>query len=559
VGEGDTQALTVSALLIKRLGDDRPAIRFEEQTWSWDQHVHASADRAALLSSWRREGPFHVGVLLDNVPEFSFLLGAAALNDAVVVGINPTRRGTELARDITATHCQLIVTDEKYRPLLDGLTVGIGPDRMVTIDGPEWLAALATVGDSPVPVDRTVDESQLLMLIFTSGTSGEPKAVRVTHRKIAGPGMAMIERGINAEDVTYISMPMFHSGCIMQAWSSSLAAGATMVLRRRFSASGFLPDVRRYGVTFFHYVGKPLAYILATPEQPDDADNTLRVAAGNEAAPLDIDRFATRFGCRVEDGFGSTEGGVYVVRTPDTPAGSIGVAPPGVEILDLATDEPVPPARFDEQGRLLNPDEAIGELVNTGGSGAFEGYYDSDSANAERMRGGMYHSGDLAYRSEQGFVYFAGRTIDWLRVDGENFGAAPVERILARNPAVSQVAVYAVPDVDTGDQVMAALKLHDGRSFDAAEFAAFLDAQSDLGTKWAPRYVRIARTLPSTQTNKVLKRVLGREGWECADPVWVRPARSLEYRMLTDESRSELRKAFADHGRAHLLASPVGQ
>ncbi len=200
----------------------------------------------------------------------------------------------------------------------------------------------------------------------------------------------------------------------------------------------------------------------------------------------------SRFGCRVEDGFGSTEGGVYVVRTPDTPAGSIGVAPPGVDILDLATDEPVPPARFDEQGRLLNPDEAIGELVNTGGSGAFEGYYDSDSANAERMRGGMYHSGDLAYRSEQGFVYFAGRTIDWLRVDGENFGAAPVERILARNPAVSQVAVYAVPDVDTGDQVMAALKLHDGRSFDAAEFAAFLDAQSDLGTKWAPRYVRIA-------------------------------------------------------------------
>ena len=171
----------------------------------------------------------------------------------------------------------------------------------------------------------------------------------------------------------------------------------------------------------------------------------------------------------------------------------------------------------------------------------------------------MYHSGDLAYRSEQGFVYFAGRTIDWLRVDGENFGAAPVERILARNPVVSQVAVYAVPDVDTGDQVMVALKLHEGRSFDAAEFAAFLEAQSDLGTKWAPRYVRIAAALPSTQTNKVLKRVLGREGWECADPVWVRHARRLEYRLLTDESRAELRKAFADHGREHLLAAPVGQ
>lgn len=559
MGENDTVKQNVSALLLARMGDDRPAVRFEDQGWTWDEHVHESADRAAFLTSLRRDGPFHIGVLLDNVPEFSFLLGAAALNDAVIVGINPTRRGTELARDITATHCQLIVTDEKYHSLLDGLDLGIDADRILIIDSEEWHAVLAGYRSSPVPVGRQVDDGQLLMLIFTSGTSGEPKAVRVTHRKIAYPGQAMVERGINADDVIYVSMPMFHSASIMQAWASSLAAGATMVLRRRFSASGFLPDVRRYGITFFHYVGKPLAYVLATPERPDDADNTLVRAAGNEAAPLDIDRFATRFGCRVEDGFGSTEGGVYVVRTPDTPPGSIGVAPPGVAILDLVTDEPVPPARFDDQGRLLNPDEAIGELVNTNGSGAFEGYYDSEAANAERMRGGMYHSGDLAYRSEQGFVYFAGRTIDWVRVDGENFGAAPVERILARHPAVSQVAVYAVPDVDTGDQVMAALRLHDDRAFDAAEFADFLEAQSDLGTKWSPRYIRIAASLPTTETNKVLKRLLAREGWECNDQVWVRQGRSTEYRPLTEEGRAELRKSFAEHGREHLLAAPIAQ
>jgi fatty-acyl-CoA synthase len=549
--------LTVSRLLLDRLGDDRPAIRFEGRSWTWDQHVHESADRATVLSRLRRPGPFHVGVLLDNVPDFSFLLGAAALNDAVVVGINPTRRGAELARDVTATDCQLIVTDERYRALLDGLELGFGPDRVLAIDGSEWAAHLGPARSSPVPVDRTVDESQLLMLIFTSGTSGEPKAVRVTHRKIAGPGTTMVRRGsVGRADVVYVSMPMFHSACVFQAWASALAAGATMVMRRRFSASGFLPDVRQHGVTFFHYVGKPLAYILATPERPDDADTTLVLAAGNEAAPLDIDRFATRFGCRVEDGFGSTEGGVYVLRTPDTPQGSIGVTPEGVQILDLATDRPVPPGRFDDSGCLLNPDEAIGELVNTGGAGAFEGYYASDEANAERMRGGMYHSGDLAYRDDRGFVYFAGRTIDWLRVDGENFGAAPVERILARDPSVSQVAVYAVPDVDTGDRVMAALKLHDGRRFDPDAFAAFLATQPDLGTKWAPTYVRVVADLPSTQTNKVLKRMLGREGWECADAVWVRRQRSDEYRPLTDDDRAELRRLFASQGREHLLAAP---
>src|SRR4030081_2025265 len=102
--------MTVSALLLARLGDDHPAIRFEDQTWTWDEHVHESADRAALLRSMRGEGPLHIGVLLDNVPGFSFLLGAASLSDAVIVGLNPTRRGTELARDVRATDCSVVLT-----------------------------------------------------------------------------------------------------------------------------------------------------------------------------------------------------------------------------------------------------------------------------------------------------------------------------------------------------------------------------------------------------------------------------------------------------------------
>jgi fatty-acyl-CoA synthase len=277
---------------------------------------------------------------------------------------------------------------------------------------------------------------------------------------------------------------------------------------------------------------------LATPEGPDDRDNTLRVAAGNEAAPLDIERFEKRFGCEVQDGFGSTEGGVYVNRTPDTPPGSLGVAPEGVDILDPATGRTVPPARFDAAGQLLNADEAIGELVNTGGAGAFAGYYNNDAAEHERMRDGMYWSGDLAYRDESGFVYFAGRTMDWLRVDGENLGAAPIERVLSRYEPVSQVAVYAVPDPRVGDQVMVALRLHEGATFDAGGFARFLADQHDLGTKWAPRYVRIASALPVTETNKVLKRLLATEAWTCGDPVWVRHGATLDYQPISAEERA---------------------
>ena len=268
-------------------------------------------------------------------------------------------------------------------------------------------------------------------------------------------------------------MPLFHSNAAVAGFTNIVASGATAVLRRRFSASGWLDDVRKYGVTFFNYVGKPLTYILATPERADDADNPLNFAFGNEAAPLDIDRFAQRFGCIVVDGYGSTEGGANMSKSVDTPPGALGkpvAANVDVRIFDPETCEECPRAKFDETGRFVNAEEAIGEMVNVKGSGGFEGYYKNDEANAERMRGGMYWTGDLGYRDEDGFFYFAGRNSDWLRVDGENFAAAPVENVLARHPAVVLCAVYAVPAVDVGDDVMAALHLHDGHAFDSDEF-----------------------------------------------------------------------------------------
>jgi fatty-acyl-CoA synthase len=141
---------TIRALLRARADDDHPALRFEDATWSWRDHVQASLDRAALLLALRRE-PFHVGVLLDNVPEFSFLLGAAAFAGAAVVGINPTRRGAELARDIRHTACSVIVTETKHRPLLEGLDHGVPSERVFVIDTPEWQQAVAAYAGSPDP------------------------------------------------------------------------------------------------------------------------------------------------------------------------------------------------------------------------------------------------------------------------------------------------------------------------------------------------------------------------------------------------------------------------
>ena len=332
-------------------------------------------------------------------------------------------------------------------------------------------------------------------------------------------------------------MPLFHSNAVMAGWALAVASGATMGLAKKFSATHFLDDVREYGATYANYVGKPLSYVLATPARAQDAENPLRLVFGNEANERDIAAFASRFACEVVDSYSSTENAVIVQRLPGMPPGSLGRGLPGVEVLSSDTGERVPDAVFDSTGALLNGDEAVGELVNTSGAGAFAGYYNNEAADLERMRGGMYWSGDLAYRDASGWLYFAGRTADWLRVDGENLAAAPIERILMRHASIAQAAVYAVPDDSVGDQVMAALWLAPeaaSSSQDAPragltpeEFETFLAAQDDLSGKAWPRFVRLLDELPQTATHKILKRELARGGASAA--TWVRAERGTSY------------------------------
>jgi fatty-acyl-CoA synthase len=224
-----------------------------------------------------------------------------------------------------------------------------------------------------------------------------------------------------------------------------------------------------------------------------------------------------------------------------------------VVVLDPATGAECPPARFGESRQLLNPEEAIGEIVGRDGLASFEGYYANPEADAERGRDGWYWTGDLGYRDEDGTFYFAGRSSDWLRVDGENFAAGAVERVLGRFPGVAAVVVYPVPDPRTGDQVMASVELDAGGAFDPDAFTAFLAEQPDLGTKWSPRFVRVVEAIPLTATGKVDRTPLRAERWETTDPVWWRPAPGERYRRLEDEDVADLRRAFADAGREGML------
>ncbi|WP_433473969.1 AMP-binding protein [Spirillospora sp. CA-142024] len=497
-------------LVAARGDDDRTGLCFEDRSWTWREVVEESRRRALFV----RDLDGHAGLFLENGPEHLFWLLGAALAGVPVVELNPTRRGAELARDITHTDCALLVTETSRAPLLEGLA----DVPVLTVDTRAYVQRLA--GARPAE-DVPADPARIFSLVFTSGTTSAPKAVICTQGRLGRIAVQQRDRrGLTRDDVFYVVMPMFHSNALMAGIAPAVATGGRIVLRRKFSASGFLPDVRRYGVTFFNYVGKPLSYILATAEKPDDADNPLRIAFGNEANERDIAEFARRFGCTVIDSYGSSEGEIRLNRVPGTPPGSLGVAEPGTIVIDPETLQECPPARFDEHGVLLNADEAIGEIVDTMGAAKFEGYYNNPEATAKRVRNGWTWSGDLAYRDADGYWYFAGRDEDWLRVDGENFAAAPVERLLARFEPFADVAVYAVPDEHVGDQVMAAVALAPGHAFDPSAFTAFLAAQPDLGTKWTPRFLRLIEELPRTPTNKVIKRPLRAEATNTTDPVY---------------------------------------
>ncbi len=529
---------TVDALVRARADDSRPGLLFEGRSWTWAEHVAEASARSAWYDARRpTDAPPHIGVLLENVPEYSFWLAAAALGRFVLVGLNATRRGEQLLDDVRATSCDLVLTD---RPeLFAGLDIPV-------LD-PHQIAYAAA--DLPPDGALTTD---LYLLIFTSGTTGSPKAVMCSQGKIATLGFGLVERvGLGPQDIAYASMPLFHSNAVIAGWSPSLAVGATIALRRRFSASSFVDDCRQVGATYANYVGTPLSYVLAQPPRADDAENPLLRVFGNEGAPADLSRFAERFGCEVIDGFGSTEGGISISRTPDTPKGSLGRGVGDVRVLDSDTGVERPAAVFDDQGRLANVDAAVGELVNMDGPFAFEGYWNAPDDTAHRNRDGRYWSGDLGYRDADGFLYFAGRSLDRLRVGGENFPAAPVARLLTRHPQVVEAVVFAVPDATAGDQLMAAVVPAEG--FDPAGFAQWVSEQPDASPTWVPRYLRVDRDLPRTATGKVVVRDLVRDRWE-APGTWVREEGRM--RPFTDQDRTALEASFAASGRPLLHPSP---
>jgi fatty-acyl-CoA synthase len=576
---------------------DRVLVRKGAHTWTYrsyrDECVRTAHFLLNRLSRLEGDSPGHVAVLLENQPEFLSLYGGCGYAGLTLFGLNTGLRGETLAGVLNQSKAPLLVVDERFLPELDRIRdrlAHLRPENVLVLptigehdlggqDLRECLAReVAKSGEALEPPAVEVTPETPLVVIYTSGTTGLPKGIINSHFKLLAIGLAVSSRmELGPEDVGYACMPLFHSNALFLGFQPTFHVGGSLALRERFSASAFVRDVLEYGVTYWNYVGEPVHYILAAIEREygDEARileavaahprNRLRYALGNGASSPDIDRFTRWMG--LEDMFelyGSTEATISTFRRKGDPRGSVGeITDADVKILNEDGAE-CPPAEIDETGHLTNYADCVGEICRVAPeTGLFQGYFENEAANASKYREGVYHSGDLGHvlvQDGKRYLFFDGRTDDWIRKDGENFSAAQVARLLQEHPDVGLAAAYGVPCTVSDELVMAALQLHPGCEFDGREFYAFCQQQVEGGSmdrKWIPDFVRLVDGFEFTQTQKILVRHLKKDHFDrqrlCEAPVYWRERGDEAFKPFSAEDYEALRARFAAAERLHLL------
>ena len=573
-----------------------------DRTWTYRQFRDESVRLAHFLL--RRLGhideahPGHVAMLLENHFELLALYGGCGYAGLTLFGINTGLRGEVLAGVINQSRARLLIVDQHLMPEVDRIRATlkhIGAENILALraseatDAGEILAAAelqACVATEVGGLEKSLDAPAVevtsdrnLMVIYTSGTTGLPKGINNNHMKLLATGMLVASNlELTHEDVGYACMPLFHSNSMFIGFMPAFWVGGAIGLRERFSASKFVADVLRYGVTFWNYVGEPVHYVLAAIQKAYGGDeariaaeitnhprNKFRYAAGNGAAPPDIDRFTRWMG--LDDMFeiyGSTEASISTFRQKGDPRGSVGeVTDDAVKILD-PTGRECAPAQIGADGKLLNYEQAVGEICRVAAdTSLFQGYFDNPKANAEKYRDGIYHSGDLGHiliKDGRRYLFFDGRTDDWIRKDGENFSAGQVGRIISEHPDVALAVAYGVPCAVSDELVMAAIKLRAGATFDPKGFYAWCEAQvtgASMDRKWFPDFVRLVDDFEYTKTQKVLVRNLKKEHfnphYRRGEPIYWRRRGENCFRPFTDADFETVRTEFTAAERLHLL------
>lgn len=525
---------------------DRVFLKFGDQQWTYAQ-ANATVNRYAAVLAERGVGRGDVvGLLMRNSPDTVFLMLATVKCGAVAGMLNFHQRGEVLAHSVGLLNAGVLVSEADLVCHLTECGVELG-DVVVTT---EDFAAAAT-GKSeanPASVDQ-VQAKDAAFYIFTSGTTGNPKASVMTHARwlkaLAGfGGLGLRLRG---DDVLYCCLPLYHNNALTVGLSSVLNSGSTLALGEKFSATRFWDEVIRYRATAFLYIGELCRYLVNQPAKPTDRAHRVRVIAGNGLRPELWDEFTSRFGIeRVCEFYAASEGNAAFINVFNVDK-STGFSwfPLAYVEYDIETGDPIRGA----DGRLRRvPSGEPGLLISpVNRLSPFDGYTDAKASETKLIRNAFsdgdvwFNTGDVMRPQGLGHAAFGDRLGDTFRWKGENVATTEVEAALAADPQIEECTVFGVEVPDTGGRAgMAAVKIRDGQSFDGIELSETLYAR--LPVYAIPLFIRIVDQLEATTTFKSRKVDLREEAYgpAVADPLYVLGGRREGFVPFHDAYPSEV-------------------
>ena len=538
---------------------DKDCLRFEHQRWSY-RDFNAWVNRIADVLGQQGVGRGHcVGLLFDNEPALLACVAAVVKLGAVAGLLNPNQRGEVLAYSVDVIKPKVMLIADACLPALRSafpevsesarwlwVGAGVAPSDLSS------LPALAERASTANPaVTCTIEAREPCYYIFTSGTTGLPKAARMSHLRWlrSAYGMGQLAMRLHADDVFYCPLPFYHNNALTLCWSSVLAAGATLAMAKKFSASRFWDDIRHHDATAFVYIGELCRYLLLQPARETDREHRVRVAIGNGLRPEIWDEFQQRFGIEhICEFYGSSEGNLVFVNAFGL-ARTAGFSPLPYAIVCFDTENECP--QRDAKGTMQRV--ATGEtgllISEVSKHNPFDGYTDEKASEAKLLRNVFkpgdcwINSGDLVREQGMRHIAFVDRVGDTFRWKGENVATTEVERAVGALPGVELASVYGVqvPHAD-GRAGMAAIVLAANARFDGRAAAkALLQA---LPAYAVPVFVRLLDAHETTATFKIRKVDLKQQGFDPVSvdgPLFVLRDRALGYEPMTPATLARIK------------------
>lgn len=521
-----------------RMGDDKLTYR----------EANEAANRFAAVLADKGVGRGDVvGIMLRNSPNAVLMMLAAVKCGAVAGMLNYHQRGDVLSHSIGLLDATVVIAESD---LIDPIKEsGAEVAELLTIEDFEEQAK-GKPTDNPASASQ-VQAKDTAFYIFTSGTTGHPKASVMTHHRWLRALAAFGGLGLrlNSNDTLYCPLPLYHNNALTVAVSSVINAGGTLALGKSFSASRFWDDVIQMEATAFIYIGEVCRYLLNQPPKDTDRAHKIRVIAGNGLRPEIWEEFTKRFNIgRVAEFYAASEGNTAFINIFNIPK-TTGISPTPLAYVeyDAETGEP---AR-DENGRVRKvPPGQPGLLISPVNKlSPFDGYTDKEASEKKLVRNAFkegdvwFNTGDVMSPQGMRHAAFADRLGDTFRWKGENVATTQVEAALGQDKNVEEATVFGVEVPDTGGRAgMAAVKLRDGVEFDGKALAETL--YSNLPGYAVPLFIRIVESLETTSTFKSRKVDLRKQGYgadeKVEDPLYVLKGRDEGYVEFYDDYPKEV-------------------